>query len=57
MELEHNGLTEKIIGATIQVHHQLGPGFIESIYEKALMIELRKRRSMGQGATRSDYKI
>ena len=26
-----------------QVHQQLGPGFIESIYEKALIIELRKR--------------
>ena len=42
MELEHKELTEKIIGAAIQVHQQLGPGFIESIYEKALMIELRK---------------
>ncbi len=43
MELEHKELTEKIIGAAIQVHQQLGPGFIESIYEKALMIEFRKR--------------
>ncbi|MGR3301703.1 MAG: GxxExxY protein [Candidatus Scalindua sp.] len=43
MELEHKELTEKIIGAAIQVHQQLGPGFIESIYEKALMIEFRKQ--------------
>ena len=43
MELEHKELTEKIIGAAIQVHQQLGPGFIESIYEKALMIALDKR--------------
>ena len=43
MELEYKELTEKIIGAAIQVHQQLGPGFIESIYEKALMIEFRKR--------------
>ena len=35
-------MTDKIIGAAIQVHKQLGPGFIEFIYEKALMIELRK---------------
>ncbi len=42
MELEHKELTDKIIGAAIQVHKQLGPGFIESIYEKALMIELCK---------------
>ncbi|MFQ5686426.1 MAG: GxxExxY protein [Candidatus Scalindua sp.] len=43
MELEHKELTEKIIGAAIQVHQQLGPGFIESIYEKALVIEFRKQ--------------
>ena len=42
MELEHKELTDKIIGAAIEVHKQLGPGFIEFIYEKALMIELRK---------------
>ncbi len=42
MELEHKEPTEQIIGAAIRVHKKLGPGFIESIYEKALMIELRK---------------
>ncbi len=31
-ELEHKELTEKIIGAVIQVHKQLGPGFIEFHY-------------------------
>jgi len=44
MPLEHEALTEKIIGAAIEVHRQLGPGFIESIYENALVIELRKRK-------------
>jgi GxxExxY protein len=43
MELEHHELTEKIIGAAIEVHRRLGPGFLESIYEKALIIELCKR--------------
>jgi GxxExxY protein len=43
MSLEHEELTEKIIGAAIEVHRRLGPGFLESIYEKALIIELRKR--------------
>src|SRR5438067_10837909 len=43
MNLEYQALTEQIIGAAIEVHRRLGPGFLESIYEKALVIELRKR--------------
>jgi GxxExxY protein len=43
MDLEYGDLTDKIIGAAIEVHRQLGPGFIESIYEKALAVELQKR--------------
>ena len=35
-----NSLTEKIIGAAIEVHRCLGPGLLESIYEKALCFEL-----------------
>ena len=33
----------KVIAAAIEVHKQLGPGFLESIYEQALMIEFGKR--------------
>lgn len=36
----HVELTKQIIGAAIAVHRSLGPGFLESIYEKALIIEL-----------------
>lgn len=36
-------LTEKIIGAAIEVHRTLGPGLLESIYEEALCIELDLR--------------
>jgi len=43
MALELEELTGKIIGAAIEVHRQLGPGFIESMYENALVYELRKR--------------
>ncbi len=42
MGLEHERLTELIIGATIEIHRRLGPGFLESIYEKALIIESGK---------------
>ena len=43
MGLPYKELTEKIIGAAIDVHRELGPGFIESIYENALVVELRRR--------------
>ena len=35
-------LTEAVIQCIITVHQTLGPGFLESIYRKALLIELRK---------------
>jgi GxxExxY protein len=37
-------LTEKIIGAAMEVHNYWGPGLIESIYEKSLRHELILRR-------------
>ncbi|HIH45241.1 MAG TPA: GxxExxY protein [Candidatus Methanoperedenaceae archaeon] len=40
MEFEH--LTEKIIGCSYQVYNTMGYGFLESVYEKCMLIELRK---------------
>ena len=31
MALEHEALTERIIGAAIEVQRRLGPGFLESV--------------------------
>jgi GxxExxY protein len=42
-ELEHEQLTDKIIGCAIEVHKRLGPGFLESIYENAFVVELQKK--------------
>ena len=40
MDIEElNKITEKIIGCAIEVHRNLGPGLLESIYEKALCYE------------------
>lgn len=41
--LKDNELSERVIGAAIEVHRSLGPGFLEAFYEEALCIELTAR--------------
>ena len=38
-----NSLTEQIIGAALAVHRELGPGMLESAYERCLAFELADR--------------
>ena len=38
-----NDLSYKIIGCVFNVYNHLGPGLLESVYEKALMYELKKQ--------------
>ena len=39
--LLHGDLTEKIIGASFDVHNSLGKGLVEKTYENALCVKLR----------------
>ncbi|WP_438482059.1 GxxExxY protein [Oleiharenicola lentus] len=43
MDSDINQLTERIIGAAIEVHRELGPGLLESAYQRALAHEFNLR--------------
>ena len=40
--MSENEISQKIIGAAIEVHKQLGPGLLESTYETCLTYELKQ---------------
>lgn len=41
--MENQEITEKILGACFEVANELGSGFLESVYQKALLIVLRDK--------------
>jgi len=41
--MDINSLSREIIDCAIQVHKNLGPGLLENVYQKCLMIELSKK--------------
>ena len=43
-EAELDAWAQAVVQAAIEVHHQLGPGFLESVYQQALCVELGLRR-------------
>ena len=44
--MKNHATTEKIIEACFEVHNELGTGFLEKIYENALLIALREKGLM-----------
>ncbi|GAA4248543.1 GxxExxY protein [Azospirillum formosense] len=43
LDRDLDALTERIIGAAFEVFNTLGQGFVEAVYKKALLCELRER--------------
>ncbi|NIR51270.1 GxxExxY protein, partial [candidate division KSB1 bacterium] len=44
MRLEYEDITDAIIGSAFEVYNILGYGFLEKVYQKALQVELLRRR-------------
>jgi GxxExxY protein len=47
-KLLHRNVTEKIIGSAFEVHGELGYGFLERVYARALQVELIRRGSTAE---------
>ena len=40
--MEYEKITEKIIGCAFTVFNQMGSGYLESVYERCMLIELKR---------------
>jgi GxxExxY protein len=40
-DFKHDPLTARILGCAFRVHTTLGPGFVESVYQRALIVDLQ----------------
>lgn len=56
VKLLYEDLTYKIIGAAYEVHKELGPGYLESVYEDALCYELDKNNAPYQRQVELDIR-
>ena len=58
VDIDINDLTYQINGAIYEVNNELGPGFLEKVYENALLIELHARglKAENQVPVKVEYK-
>ncbi len=56
--LAHSEITQEVIGGAFEVHRQLGYGFLERVYQRALQVELERRglKSVTEAKVQVNYK-
>ncbi|MFZ4693530.1 MAG: GxxExxY protein [Verrucomicrobiia bacterium] len=56
--MAHSEITQEVIGGAFEVHRQLGYGFLERVYQRALQVELERRglKSVTEAKVQVNYK-